>query len=222
VYELMRRLGLLRFYGVVSAGKEARVYRAVDRSGREYAVKIYLTFSREFKKSIWKYIAGDPRFEGAKLSSTKSLMEAWAKKEFKNLKKMHESGVRVPKPYGVCKNVLAMEFIGREGVRAPLLKEYAFESEEEARSFFEKVVENVKKCYCKAQLVHADLSEYNIMVFEGEPVLIDVAQAVPLEHPNAAEFFASDIRNLHRFFAEEVGVSVPSPEELARVIAECT
>jgi len=221
LYHVMRELRLARLYGVISSGKEARVYRAIDRSGREYAVKIYLTFTSEFKKGIWKYIMGDPRFERARIGTTRSLIAIWARKEFKNLQRLFRAGVRVPKPYGVKQNIVVMEFIGRSGVRAPLLKEQPPEEESEALKMFEKIMRNVWLSHCRARLVHADLSEYNIMVYEGEPVIIDVGQAVLTDHPNAYEFLTKDLKNIQRYFEHEIGIKVPDVNELYEVIVEC-
>jgi RIO kinase 1 len=85
-------------------------------------VKIYLTVSAEFERGMVTYIEGDPRFKSIKHDS-RSLVYAWAQKEFKNLMKAREAGVRVPKPIAVEKNVLLMEFIGEKGVSASTLRE---------------------------------------------------------------------------------------------------
>ncbi len=221
-YEVARRLCIDRFAGVVSAGKEARVYRAVGRDGREYAVKIYLTATAEFRKSIHKYIMGDPRFEGVDLSNTKRLFYAWARKEFRNLKRMYEACVNVPRPYLVYKNIVVMEFIGREGKRAPLLHEiYEELDEEELRRIYDQVVENMKRIYCCARLVHADLSEYNIMYFDGKVYIIDVAQAVDLTHPLAQQFLLHDVETVLRFFSRKAGLDVPEPSTLLEEITKC-
>lgn len=221
LYRVMRQVKIRKFYGVVNSGKEARIYRAVDTIGREYAVKIYLTFTSEFKKGIWKYITGDPRFENAKITSTKSLMNLWARKEFKNLQRMYRAGVRVPKPIYVFQNIVVMEFIGNHGERAPLLKEVELDTSI-AAGILAKIVYNMILIHCKAKLVHADLSEFNIMLPDnGDPVIIDVAQAVSLEHPNAMMFLEKDVGNIHRFFSKDVGLPLKPLENLRSVITEC-
>ncbi len=221
-YEVARRLRIDRFAGVVSAGKEARVYRAVGRDGREYAVKIYLTATAEFRRSIYKYIIGDPRFEGIDLSNTKKLFFAWARKEYRNLKRMYEAGVSVPKPYLVYQNIVVMEFIGREGRRAPLLSELVGElDEEEWASIYKQVVENLERIVCKARLVHADLSEYNIMYLDGRVYVIDVAQAVDLSHPMAIEFLEHDVKTVHDFFENRVGIETLGAEEVLKRLKPC-
>ncbi len=221
IIELQRRKHLKVLKGVISAGKEARVYWGKAPSGEDVAVKIYLTATAEFKKSIWKYIRGDPRFEGIRKLPTRKLMELWARKEFGNLKRMYEAGVRVPKPHICLGNVLIMEFIGRDGKRAPLLKEYheaGLLTESEAKYILSKIIDYIGLMYRKAKLVHGDLSEYNVMIYDGEPVIIDVSQAVRLDHPHAHEFLMRDIRNIIRFFSEEVGIDTPDEEDVYRSI----
>lgn len=217
----MKSRGCLKsLKGVVSAGKEARVYWAKDPEGRDLAVKIYLTLTSEFRRSMIKYLAGDPRFEEYKGLSPKKLIYLWARKEFSNLKRMYEAGIRVPEPKCLEKNVLVMEFIGFDGKRAPLLKE-AFESGElsleDLTRIYREVIDMIEQIYRRARLVHGDLSEYNIMIFEDKPVIIDVSQAVSINHPNAHSFLEQDIRNITRFFAR-AGVDVEDPEEIMEKI----
>ena len=70
------------------------------------------------------------------------------------------------------------------------------------KQFFEKIISDVKKLY-KVGLVHADLSEFNILNFEDEPVFIDFSQATTLEHPNVDEFLKRDIHNVVKFFIKK-------------------
>ncbi len=223
VIELCRRKCLKRLKGVVSAGKEARVYWAKGPNNEDLAVKIYLTVTAEFRKSIWKYIKGDPRYEWIGKLPRHKLMVVWCRKEFSNLKRLYKAGVKVPKPVCWYQNILVMEFVGREGVRAPLLKElYEAGSltEDFAEKLFWKIVDQIKRMYWRAGLVHADLSEYNIMVWNDEPYIIDVSQAVRLDHPNAQGFLYRDIYNIVRFFREDVGLDIPSPDEIYKDVVE--
>ncbi len=223
LYELMRRRVLRRMNGVVSAGKEARVYLGYGYDGEEYAVKIYLTATAEFRKGILKYISGDPRFQGILPRDTRKLIYLWTRKEFRNLKKLYDSGVSVPKPVSVLNNVLVMEFIGENGVRAPLLKEIWQElTDDRLYMIYKQVIDNMKKMFCRARMVHADMSEFNIMVRSDlSIVIIDVSQAVLIEHPNALEFLDRDIRNIYRFFYKEAGLDIPTPEKLLEEITSC-
>ncbi|MEM3550059.1 MAG: serine protein kinase RIO [Candidatus Bathyarchaeia archaeon] len=213
VYDFLNSGVIDRIYGVVKAGKESRVYWAENRDGKELAVKIYLTVSAEFRKGMLKYVEGDPRFKGVK-RDTRSLIFAWAQKEFKNLEQAKAAGVRVPKPIAVKNNVLVMEFIGKNGVCAPSMKEKPPEKPEKT---YKTLLGYLKKLYGKAELVHGDLSEYNIMIWRGRPVLFDMAQAVPLAHPMADFLLKRDISNLNRFFSR-LGVEVPTAEQVYRMV----
>ncbi|MHA1593603.1 MAG: serine protein kinase RIO [Candidatus Baldrarchaeia archaeon] len=202
------KLGIVdSFYGVVSTGKEAHVYWAKDPQGRDLAVKIYRTATSEFKKSMWMYIDGDPRFAHVKKLMWPLIVE-WAKKEFKNLQRACEAEVLVPRPIKVVKNVLVMEFIGEEGIPAPQIRQVTLEDPD---SVFNTVLEFVKRLYQRAHLVHGDLSEYNILYWNDQPYFIDMAQSVLIKHPMAHHFLLRDLKNILRFFSSR-GVEVPTLE----------
>jgi RIO kinase 1 len=200
IYDFMNKRIIDEIHGVVNAGKEARIYLGKDVDGKDLAIKIYLTSSAEFKKGMLPYIEGDQRFAHVR-RDTRSLIYTWAQKEYKNLQRAYTAGVNVPEPFFVQKNVLIMDFIGKNGVRAPLLKETGVDNPER---FFKMVMTYVKRLYRKAGLVHADLSEYNIMVWKGKPVIFDVAQSVLVSHPMADTFLVRDIENLHKFFKRQI------------------
>ena len=208
IYQLLNSGVLYEVHGVVNAGKEARVYRGKTKEGKDLAVKIYLTASAEFKKGMLKYIEGDYRFKGVK-RDTRSLIFTWAQKEFRNLEQASRAKVRVPKPIAVKNNVVVMEFIGKDGVNAASLKEQAPSDPEKV---YEVLLTYVERLYRKAELVHGDLSEYNIMMWKGKPVVFDVAQAVPTSHPMADFFLRRDLTNVNKFF-KRLGVKVLSDEE---------
>jgi len=211
IYEFMNKGAIDEIHGVVRAGKESRVYWAKDRDGKELAIKIYLVVSSEFRKGLVKYIEGDPRFKGVR-HDTRSLIFAWAQKEFKNLELASRARVRVPKPIAVKNNVLIMEFIGENGTGAPSLKEKTPKNPEK---IYETILTYMERLYRKAELVHGDLSEYNIMIWKGKAVLFDMSQAVPLVHPMADDLLRRDLTNLNKYFSH-VGIKVPSVDECYR------
>jgi RIO kinase 1 len=213
IYDFLNKGTINEIYGVVKAGKESRVYWGKDRQGNELAIKIYLTVSAEFRKGILKYIEGDPRFTGLR-RDTRSLIFAWAQKEYKNLELATKAKVRVPKPIAVKNNVLIMEFIGEEGVTAPSMKELPPKNPEKT---YQTLLGYLKKLYTKAELVHGDLSEYNIMIWRGRPVLFDMSQAVLTSHPMAEFLLRRDLTNLNKFFSK-LGVEVSSVEECYRKV----
>ncbi|MEM2024719.1 MAG: serine protein kinase RIO [Desulfurococcaceae archaeon] len=215
IIELHRKGVLGKINGVVSAGKESKVYLGVDKLGKRLAVKIYLVSSAEFKKSIHKYIAGDPRFEGLKARDMRSLIVAWAQKEYRNLIKMCEAGVKVPQPVSCVNNVLVMEFLGEDRHRYPLLVEVFRDlTEEELNEIYRLVVEELEKIVCRAGLVHGDFSEYNVVVKPGPDIaVIDVSQAVDVGHPNALDFLARDVENIYRFFTKDAKIEPSTRKE---------
>jgi RIO kinase 1 len=213
IYHFLTSGVLDEVHGVINAGKEARVYWGKTKDGKDLAVKIYLTSSAEFKKGMVKYIEGDYRFKGVK-HDTRSLISAWAQKEFRNLEQAFRAKVRVPKPIAVKNNVLVMEFIGKDGVNAPSLKEQLPNNPDKVYSV---LLTYLTRLYRKAELVHGDLSEYNVMIWKGKPVIFDVSQAVPTSHPMAEFFLRRDLANVNRFFSR-LGVKVLPVDEAYRQV----
>lgn len=216
IYNFMNKGIIDEIHGVVNAGKEARIYWGKDPTGKELAIKIYLTSSAEFKKGMLPYIEGDPRFVHVR-RDTRSLIYTWAQKEFKNLQRAKEAGVNVPEALAIQKNVLIMEFIGKNGERAPLMKETDLE---DAEKIFKRLLTSVRQLYNKAGLVHADLSEYNIMIWNGKPVIFDVAQSVLVKHPMADRFLRRDLENLHRYFKRQVTDIYSVDEMFEKVVTD--
>jgi RIO kinase 1 len=211
VYRLLNRGYIRNINGVVRSGKESRLYWGVGRRKKLVAIKIFLTTSAEFLKGRMMYIQGDERFRSAR-KDTRSLVNLWALKEFKNLQQASEVGVRVPAPLKVDGNVLLMEFIGRRGEPAPLLRETPLDH---PAKVYDKIAEAVRVLYQKAHLVHGDLSEYNVMVVGSQPIIFDFAQAVITEHPMAQKFLERDLLRMNGYFSK-IGVSVPPIERLTK------
>ena len=193
VEELISRRDLGDLYGVVAAGKEARVYYGSDRAGKPVAVKIFLTASAEFKKRIG-YIAGDRRF-GKLPSNSRETIFLWVRKEFKNLQLARSAGVRVPTPLAFHRNIIVMEYVG-EPPNAPT----TFAETEVDEADYDWTFETIGRLRRKARLAHADLSEYNIFKAGGERILFDMGSAVLTTHPQAEEFLKRDVSNMVRFF----------------------
>ena len=194
LYKASRKGFFDRLTGIISIGKEANVYHGYLQD-KEVTVKIYCIEACEFK-NMERYIKGDPRFHGWK--NRRQLIYMWAKKEFHNLRKVYQK-IKCPEPIGVHKNVLVMSFIGENGKAAPKLKEYPPEKKD-AKRYFETIINYIKEMYSTG-LIHADLSEYNILNWNNEPWIIDLSTGVLLEHPLAEEFLRRDIRNICKFFS---------------------
>jgi RIO kinase 1 len=209
IYGMINKGVIKELHGVVNSGKESRIYLGRAPDGTDLAVKIYLTGTSDFSKGMLQYILGDPRFTHVK-QDRRSLIRLWASKEFRNLEEAYRAGVRVPKPVHVKDNVLVMEFIGSGGVSAPLLREVRLKS---PRRFFDQLLDDLRKLCRKANLVHADLSEYNIMVYDDKPVIFDMSQSVSLEHPMSKKFLERDLQNL-RWYFRRYRVKIPKTDQL--------
>jgi RIO kinase 1 len=211
VYRMLNRGYIENINGVLRSGKESRIYLGHTKRNSPIAMKIFLTTSAEFKKGRMMYIQGDPRFKHSR-TDTRSLVNLWALKEFKNLQQAKDAGVKVPTPLKVEGNVLLMQFIGKRDIPAPLLRESALNH---PGRVYDKIAEAVRRLYQKAELVHGDLSEYNIMMLGSNPVIFDFAQAVPPEHPMARSFLERDLLRLNEYFSK-IGVTVPPIDRLTR------
>ncbi|MEW5761562.1 MAG: serine protein kinase RIO [Candidatus Thermoplasmatota archaeon] len=180
----------------IATGKEANIFRG-SVGDKFVAVKIFRVATATFKNFL-KYIVGDPRFKSIS-HSHRELVYTWARKEYKNLVKLYDAGVIVPKPLRLYNNVLVMEYIGDETKAAPMLKDVKLRAKKKA---YEKIIACIKKIYEDACMVHGDMSEYNILVNGDKFVYIDLAQAVVLKHPMAYELLFRDIRNICRYFTK--------------------
>ena len=209
LYKLVQDGYIDAFGGPLSTGKEANIYLAAGPE-REIAVKIYRINASDFR-AMRDYLDGDPRFEGIG-ADKKKVVVAWTKKEYANLRRARAAGVRVPEPIAVQRNVLVMEYLGDAEGRAHRLNEVDVENPETA---YEVVREYTRRLY-DAGLVHGDLSEYNIVVHEGELAILDLGQAVTVHHHNARDFLERDCRNVANFFARQ-GIETDADELLAYV-----
>jgi RIO kinase 1 len=213
LYKILNRGTIRALHGAISTGKEANVYRGENTDGTPVAVKIYRVSTAETDFML-EYIIGDPRFKRVKRRS-RSLIPQWATKEYKNLTRYYEAGIRVPKPLDLERNVLVMEFIGdtKRNLPAPLLKNVKIPSP--VRTFNE-IIRMIETGYTKAGLVHADLSEYNILWFR-RPVFIDVSQSVLIGHDYAEKYLFRDIQNMTTYFTK-LGVDTEDPQVITEHI----
>ncbi|MDV0447771.1 hypothetical protein MsAg5_16850 [Methanosarcinaceae archaeon Ag5] len=214
LYTLANKGYITEMGGSISTGKEANVFYAAGNEG-EVAVKIYRLTSGTFK-AMDPYILKDPRFTNIR-HSRKDIVFAWTQKEAQNLLRVRKAGIRAPRPIVNERNVLVMEFMGKDKIPYPLLKDTPLD-DAEAQNIYDQVIEDIRRLYVRAHLVHSDLSEYNILVDteKMEAVIIDVGQAVTLDHPNAREFMSRDLENILRFF-KKYGVKADKKEVLQHV-----
>jgi RIO kinase 1 len=210
--QLINRNIVSEIHGVISTGKEANVYHAMvttseDAAPIHRAIKVYKTSILVFKDRD-KYVTGEFRFrQGYNKSNNRAMVKVWAEKEMRNLKRIYGSGIPSPEPLYLRLHVLVMGFLGdKKGWPAPRLRDVKFEGltaeEEEAKwkSLYVQLLGYMRIMYQTCRLVHADLSEYNILYHEDKLYLIDVSQSVEHDHPRSLEFLRMDVKNVSDFF----------------------
>lgn len=215
LYKLANQGHLDVLNGAISTGKEANVLKGIKDDGSIVAVKIYRIATSDFKKMQY-YIAGDPRFN-VRSSNKRQLINNWVNKEFRNLTRLKDAGVYVPEAITSLSNVLIIEFIGdEEGNPAPTVKNLP---PQDPNDFYEKLVDQMDKFINKANLIHGDLSTYNILNYDEEPVIIDVSQSVVRDHIIANELLERDIKNISFEFSK-MGVDTSIEDLTNRLIRE--
>ena len=218
--QLLNRNIVSEMSGVISTGKEANVYHAVtvpqEIEGEaavkpmHRAIKVYKTSILVFKDRD-KYVTGEFRFkQGYNKSSNRAMVKVWAEKEFRNLRRLHAAGIPCPEPVYLKAHVLVMSFLGNsKGWPAPRLRDFDFTTTDTTneddvtdkwRDVYLELLGYMRKMYQVCRLVHADLSEYNLLYHDGKLHVIDVSQSVEHDHPRSLEFLRMDIKNVSGFF----------------------
>lgn len=181
---------------VVRCGDEtrcAKIYKEADQ--RSFRQAVDYTENRKVKNSRQaRAMAKGTKF-GRQASEA-----AWQSAEVDALYKLADAGVRVPQPYNFCDGVLLMELVtDANGDAAPRLNDVDF-TPEQARRHHASLITEVIRMLC-AGVVHGDLSEFNILLAEDGPVIIDLPQAVDAAGNNHANrMLLRDVANLRNFF----------------------
>lgn len=208
---------------LVKGGKEASVYQCIASpassvEGKFLAAKVYRP--RRFRNLKNDYIyregreylndAGNPIVREKKLKAINQrssygrqvMHTSWLEHEYQTLQFLYEAGADVPKPYASGSNAILMEFVGEADMAAPTLNQVDLE-QTEARLLFERVLHNIE-IMLSNERVHADLSAFNILYWEGDIVLIDFPQAIsPLENQNAFLIFERDLQRVCEYFIRQ-------------------
>lgn len=177
----------------IALGKEANTFTAVKGDGR-VLVKIYRLENCDFNR-MYEYIREDNRFEGLP-NNRRKIVFSWTQREYRNLLLAHEQGIRCPTPYVFLNNVLVMELLEDHGEVAPKLKDKVPEDIERA---YKIVMDDVYTLY-QSDLVHGDLSEYNILLCEDIPYIIDLSHGNSTKAYVSHELLSRDLANVCRYF----------------------
>jgi RIO kinase 1 len=158
-----------------------------------------------------RYIAGERRFGRYSKGNSRKLIKLWSEKEVRNLQRLQKAGIPSPRPLFLRRNIHIMSLIG-SGEPAPMLWNARIEGEDLGRVYLE-CVEIMRKMFVECGLVHADLSEYNLLYWKGKVHVIDVGQSVEWDHPNAKKFLEMDVANVTAYFRKK-GVGVFEEREV--------
>ena len=188
----------------IALGKEANIFLGETKTGENVIVKIYRLENCNFNK-MYYYISSDPRFIGLE-NQKRKVVFSWVQREYRNLLLAREK-IRVPTPLTFKHNVLVMEHIGEDDRSCLQLKNADVNNYEEMS---EKIIKNMEKLI-ETGIIHGDLSEFNILVQNQEPIFIDFSQAMPVETIDGAEYLKRDIKNVVRYF-KKVGVKLDQEE----------
>lgn len=198
--KLINQDHISEIHGCVSTGKEANVYQATTSDGQDRVIKVYKTSILIFKDRD-KYVQGEFRFRrGYCRSNPRKLVQTWAEKEMRNLSRIYQAGIPCPKPHVLKSHILVMDMIGRDGLPAPLLKNANFADKSKYCSIYYKLVVYMRRLFQECKLVHADLSEFNLILLDDEIYIIDVSQSVEQDHVMALEFLRKDCVNVNNYF----------------------
>jgi len=194
----LQRMGLFETVDYpIAKGKEANVFCGTTKEGGKVAIKIYRIETSNFIR-MHEYIEGDPRFANTRRARFETIV-TWTRKEYSNLKAFYSARISVPRPLGFLRNIVVMEFLGEGNIAFSTLDQIRSENPQKN---FDFLLSEVKRIY-QLGFVHADVSEYNIVVTDEGLRLLDCAQAVLLAHPRADDFLRRDVENLVRFFKKQ-------------------
>lgn len=196
---------------MVKGGKEACVYQCAAAPG----LGVAFVAAKVYRPRRFRNLRNDARYrEGRQMLDAdgkalrgqredrairkgtragKAMKHAsWLAHEYKTLERLRDAGADVPEPIAMGDNCIIMDFVGDEHRAAPTLSDTRIRRTE-APALLEQIVRNIE-IMLSLQLVHGDLSAYNILYWQGEPTLIDFPQAVDAyENPAARELFGRDV-----------------------------
>jgi RIO kinase 2 len=189
----------------IGVGKESDVYDALTPSKDRVIIKLHrlgLTSFRQIRRLR--------SYAGKKTQSWFHVSNISAEKEYEALTMLFEAGVSVPRPRGLNRHVVVMDF--EEGDELYLIRELP-----NSLRVLNEILENVKRAY-KAGVVHSDLSEHNVIVKPDlHVVLIDWPQWVKANSVNASEYLRRDLYNILRFFERKFGIKKDLGEVLKKM-----
>jgi len=187
----------------IGVGKESVVYEALGEI--PLAIKFHRQGRTSFKhvRRVREHLTDLPRVPWLYAASLA------ARHEFQVMDRLYPA-VAVPRPVVLSRHALAMEFL-----QGSQLNRINLSDPQNALDF---ILEQVGKSWSMG-IIHADLSEFNIIVTEDGPRIIDWPQAVATTHPHAEELLERDLTNVLRFFSRKYNLQKSLDEAVAAVKA---
>jgi len=205
---LVKAGAIVSFGQSLGVGKEADVYDALNSDCKRIAVKFHRLGRISFRQTRRK--RGYTREHSTWLFQS----HLAAEREFQAMKLVYENGVSVPEPISQNRHVIAMGMI--EGAQLSKYRDIG-----KPEKVLKEIFQNLRKAYLKAHLIHADISEYNIILKpDGHLLIIDWPQAVKTDHENAAELLERDIKNVLTYFSRKFNLKLAGKEACNYVIGE--
>jgi len=205
---LVKASAIISFGQSLGVGKEADVFDALNSDGKRIAVKFHRLGRISFRQTRRK--RGYTREHSTWLFQS----HLAAEREFQAMKLVYENGVSVPEPISQNRNVIAMGMI--EGAQLSKYKDIG-----KPEKVLKEILRNLRKAYLKAHIVHADISEYNIILKpDGDLLIIDWPQAVKTDHANAGELLERDIKNVLTYFSRKFNVKLAGKEACDYITGE--
>ena len=204
----------IKIVSSIKSGKKARVYR-VMLDGDLVAMKVYKKPEERNFKNTGAYLLGkyyrrssERRAVAKNNKFAKKLKhENWVKREFFMLQKLFESGANIPRPILQIDDAIFMELLGNENLVAPRLCDIELEKTE-AEKAFNSVIKSME-VFWNFGIVHADLSEFNILWWKSRPYIIDFPQSIDRRmHPNPIEVLDRDLKNVVKYFSRYLDIDL--------------
>jgi len=205
----------------IKVGKEASVY--LCRSGEQvqapllaakvYRPKMLRSLKNDHIYRLGRAVLDESGHEVVDMGMLKALhnrsvygeqihLQSWIAYEMQTIQALYTAGADVPQPYEMGENAILMDYIGEEGAAAPTLNTVRL-SPEEVRPLFDRCVSNIEIMLAN-DIVHGDLSAYNLLYKEGQLTMIDFPQVVSAHnHPSAWQIFSRDVRRLCEYFTRQ-------------------
>ncbi len=180
----------------IGMGKESDVYSCMDDEKNIYALKIYRIGRTSFKniKRLRNILGERTHYSWLYVNRLA------AHKEYEALKKIYELNLDTPKPIGINRHIIVMEYLRGKEL-------YYYKSIDDPEYIFNEIIDQVRIIYQKAGLIHGDLGEFNIVMDEeGRILIIDWLQSVPSTHPNAISILQRDIENICNYFEKKYDI----------------